>query len=545
MDATTRFDTQIVGALPVITAYLEQLHLADHINELVPWEGDVPLGTLVEVLVINRLLNPKAMFRVDEWAQKAALADYFELEPGQLNDDRLGRALERLAAHADRVQPALLLTAIKKFGLNVTQIHYDITSVELFGAYEREVAEGETPPTPMPAYGRTKSGRKNVKQIQLGMNVTGDGGVPISHLPLAGNAAEAPTHLVNLRQLRDLLPQRKLVYIADTKLDTPENLLTVVAHGGEFLCGGAFLPDLKQEFLRQRKKLKRIDYFPKSQAKLPEDERDEYRALEVTKRLEGIVEGKQVRLKYRQIFVWSEAKERQEAQTRERHMAKIREEFENVQRNLNRYSLKTQEAIVRRLEAAKGKYNEGTLFVYDLTKDRRGQFHLTWKLDQKALEQRKLVEGVYVLKTNLGSTKYPLAKVLAKYKEQSTVERRIHYLKGPLAVAPMFLKNPERIAGLLYILVWALMVLTLMERQVRRGLKGKPLYGLYPENRPSPAPTGPALLDCFATLCIVIVIEHGERHRRLAQPTETQRKLLGLLGIPPDALRTFKKRCGT
>jgi hypothetical protein len=75
-------------------------------------------------------------------------------------------------------------------------------------------------------------------------------------------------------------------------------------------------------------------------------------------------------------------------------------------------------------------------------------------------------------------------------------------------------------------------------------LKGKPLYGLYPENRPSPAPTGPAMLDCFATLCIVIVIDHGKRHRRLAQPTETQRKLLGLLGIPPDTLRTFKKRCG-
>lgn len=544
MDATTRFDTQIVGALPVITDYLERLQLAEHLNELVPWEGDVPLGRLVEVLIINRLLNPKAMFRVDAWAQKSAVADYFELEAGQLNDDRLGRALERLAAHAHLVQPALLLTAIKKFGLDVTQIHYDITSVELFGAYELELAEGATPPAALPAYGRTKSGRKNVKQIQLGVNVTGDGGVPISHLPLAGNAAEAPTHLENLRQLRKLLPQKKLVYIADTKLDTPENLLTVVAHGGEFLCGGAFMPELKQEFLRLRKKLKRIDYSPKSQSKLPKEERDEYRAFEVARRLEGVVEGKQVRLKHRLIFVWSEAKERQESQTRDRHIAKIREQFENVERNLNRYSLKTQEAILRRLEAAKAKYNEGTLFLYELSQDRRGQFHLTWKLDPKALEQRKLVEGVYVLKTNLAATKYPLASVLAKYKEQSTVERRIHYLKGPLAVAPMFLKNPERMAGLLYILVWALMVLTLMERQVRRSLKGKPLYGLYPENRPSPAPTGPALLDCFETLCIVIVIDHGERHRRLAQPTETQRKLLGLLGIPPDTLRTFKKRCG-
>ena len=47
-------------------------------------------------------------------------------------------------------------------------------------------------------------------------------------------------------------------------------------------------------------------------------------------------------------------------------------------------------------------------------------------------------------------------------------------------MAPMFLKAPERIAGLLCILIWALMVLALMERQVRSELKGQPLYGLYP-----------------------------------------------------------------
>jgi len=96
----------------------------------------------------------------------------------------------------------------------------------------------------------------------------------------------------------------------------------------------------------------------------------------------------------------------------------------------------------------------------------------------------------------------------------------------------------------LCILVWALLVLALMERQVRRGPKGKPLYGLYPENRPSPAPTRPALLECFSTLCIVIVKDRGTTTRRLAQPTTIQQTLLRLLGIPPDGLRTFKRRCG-
>jgi transposase len=416
--------------------------------------------------------------------------------------------------------------------------------VELFGAYELEVPDGQPAPTPMPAYGRTKSGRKNVKQVQVGVNVTGDGGVPVAHAALDGNAAEAPTHLDNLRRLKEVLPRRKLLYIADTKLDTPANLLAVAAGGGQFLCGGAFSPQLQQRYLRHRRKLRPVAYHPKSQEHLPPEQRDQYKAFELTDRLRGKVDGQDVRLKYRLIFVWSQAKARQEAATRERHMAKIQEAVAAVERNLNRYSLKTQGAILRRLEAAKAKYGEGTLFEYELTCDRRGQFHLRWAIRAKALEEWKLLEGVYVLKTDLPTRSHPLALALAKYKEQSQVERRIRHLKGALAVAPVFLKNPERIAGLLCILVWALMVLALMERQVRRGLKGKPLYGLYPENRPSPAPTGPALLDCFHTLCVVIVKHRGTTARRLAEPTDTQRTLLRLLGIPPEALRTFKRRCG-
>lgn len=544
MDASTRFTTEIVGALPVITNYLDRLELAKTVDELVPWEGDVPLGTLVEILVTNRLLNPKALFRIDTWAHKAGLAAYYGLGPGQLNDDRLGRALERLPAHAETIQAGLVLQSVKKFKLDVSQVHYDITSVELFGAYEIDRPDGAPPPTPLPTYGRTKSGRKNVKQVQLGVNVTGDGGVPVAHAALDGNTAESTTHLDNLRRLRATLPRKWQLYIADTKLDTPENLLAVAQSNGKFLCGGAFTTDLQALFLRQRKQLHPVAYWPKSQEQRPPEERDQYQAFELPHRLEGKHAGRKKALEYRLIFVWSEGKERQEAATRARHMAKIQVEFETIARNLNKYSLKTAEAVIRRLEAIRGNYTEGKLFTYQLTTKRSGQLELHWEIDAKALKEWQLLEGVFVLKTNLAKRVCPLKRILRKYKEQSQVERRIHHLKGPLAVAPMFLEKPERIAGLLCILVWALMVLALMERQVRRSLKGKPLYGLYPENRPSPAPTGPALLECFSTLCIVIVKHHGRTSRRLGQPDDVQAKLLLLLGIPPDALKTFKRRCG-
>jgi transposase len=544
MDAATQFQTQIVGALPAITHYFDTLDLAATIDQIVPWEGDIPLGTLVEVLIANRLLQPKALFRVGQWAQAAALTDYFDLTAEQLNDDRLGRALERLPKYADSIQAALVLKAVEHFQLDVRQIHYDLSTVELYGAYQIETAEGQTPPSPMPAYGRTKSGRKHIKQVQFGLDVTGDGAVPVGHLPLDGNAPEVNSHLENLKILARTLPKSKLLYVADTKLDAPDNLLAIAARKGQFLCGGVFSPLLQERYLKLRGQLHQVDYFPQSQAKRPPEKRDQYKAVEVSEHIEGMVAGRRVQLDYRLIFVWSESKARQEATTRERHLAKIRVEFEAVQRNLGRYSLKTTEAILRRLEAAKGKYAEGALLEYHLTQDKGGRFQLEWGLDATALQRWQHLEGVYVLKTNLPRTTHRLTKVLRTYKEQSQVERRFHHMKGPLAVAPMFLKNPERIAGLLCILVWALMVLALMERQVRQELNGQPLYGLYPENRPSPAPTGPALIHSLSGLCVVIVRQGGTVARRLGQPDAPQRRVLQLLGIKSEQLQTFKRRCG-
>ena len=84
-----------------------------------------------------------------------------------------------------------------------------------------------------------------------------------------------------------------------------------------------------------------------------------------------------------------------------------------------------------------------------------------------------------------------------------------------------------------------------MERQVRKNLKGQPLYCLYPENRPSPAPTGPRLIEKFETLCIVIIHDASGTHRRLSQLSSIQREILKLLDLPDTALKTFKRRCGT
>lgn len=572
MDSTTRFTTQRVGALPIVVAYLEKMRLAEVIDTHVPWEGEVPLGMLIEIMVCNRLLNPKAQYKIGEWAQRVGVCDYYDVTLEQLNDDRLGRALERIAQHAFTIQSQLLLILIRKFRLDVSNIHYDISNVELYGDYERQLkaiektqrdsqaeaaasTAGDDPAEtdcgqatadrcqrgPMPMYGRTKSGRKNVKQVQFGINVARDGAVPIDLLPFDGNEAEVKTHLENLDRLRRMLPTKQLVYTADTKFDSPENLLANKAAGGQFLCGGVFQPHLKKEYLKHRDEMKVVDYCPKSKQHLPEDKRPKYKVYETYEQLEGDVDGRTVRLKYRQLFVWSEAKAEEEAKTRQRHIDRTKAEFDKICTNLNKYTLKTREKIVSRLESAKSKYAVGEIFTYALS-ERKGSFSLTWQIDPAALNRLERLEGAYVVKTDLAKSEYSSGAVLQEYKEQIHVERRIGDIKGPLAIAPMFLEKPVRIAGMMYILLWALMAMALMERDVRKNLKGKPMYGIYPENRPSHAPTGKSILEQFEDLSIVIMKHHGNHARRLAELSKVQRHLIDLMNLPPTSLRTFKAR---
>ncbi len=546
--------TQLIGALPIIQAYFDKLDLADTIDRLVPWEGQVPLGTLCEILIANRLLNPEPLYRLGEWAEQAGLTDFYQVPVAHLNDDAFGRALERFAEYASDIEAALALRAVKEFDLDLAQIHYDITTVELYGAYQA-YTQSQAPssqataqePTavngyqpPKPTYGHSKSGRKNLKQVQLGLDVLGDGAVPISHCVLDGNTAEATTHLGNLQRLKAALPTSKFVLITDCKGDTQENLLRIAAEGCDFLCTGAFTETLQQRYLRLQHKMHRIAYYPKSQEDRQPEDRDEYRAHEVSELLQGEVNGKKVRRRYRLLFVWSQARAWQQQQTRLRHVSKIKDEFVKVETNLNKYSLKTQQAIVARLEKAKGRYSEGSLFEYELSA-KAGRFQLSWRVDEKKAKQWQELEGVYVLKSSRDRATHPVAQEVATYKEQSNVEKRYRHIKGPLAVMPAFLEKPERIAGLMGVVVWALLVLALQERQVRKSLKGKPLFGLYPENRPSRAPTGPSILACFGKLCVVLFLHEGFVRRQLAQLTALQQKMLDLLGVLETDLHCYAR----
>src|SRR5206468_4491608 len=63
--------------------------------------------------------------------------------------------------------------------------HHDVA---LYGAY---ADEPETPEAPRPAYGHSKDGRDDLKQVLLSLGVSGDGGLPLRIGVRDGNRSDS------------------------------------------------------------------------------------------------------------------------------------------------------------------------------------------------------------------------------------------------------------------------------------------------------------------------------------------------------------------
>src|SRR5262249_57309996 len=93
------------------------------------------------------------------------------------------------------------LTAQEVYAIATPWLHQDTTTIALYGAYEDEP---KTPQAPRPAYGHSKDGRDDLKQVLLSLGVGGDGGIPLRLGLRDGNrsdSVETPTAIQECRGL--------------------------------------------------------------------------------------------------------------------------------------------------------------------------------------------------------------------------------------------------------------------------------------------------------------------------------------------------------
>lgn len=194
-----------MGSLPVIADFSRRLDIAGIVDRACPMRdvGAFSHGQVIEALIANRLTSPKAMVAVADWAHTCAVDEVYGIAPDALNDDRLGRALDALADQVDRAVGSVGAKAIDVFGIDAARLHWDMTSISLYGAYQQPDDDH-----PAPAFGHPKDRRTDLKQIQAGLAVAADGGIPLFHRAYDDNAAEIAQVTDSMHALQDLAAPR-------------------------------------------------------------------------------------------------------------------------------------------------------------------------------------------------------------------------------------------------------------------------------------------------------------------------------------------------
>ncbi|CAN5117603.1 IS1634 family transposase [soil metagenome] len=517
-----------LGALPVVAEFCCRLGIGDIIDRLCPVR-DVAIAThgqVIEALVANRLTSPSPLLRVEDWARDWAVPEVLGVDAETLNDDRLGRALDAIAPELDAIVGSVGAAAIAGFGIDVSRLHWDMTSISLFGDYHALEAGFAAP-----SYGKPKDRRPDLKQIQAGLAVSGDGGIPVLARAFDGRAGEVNQVVGAMEALRAMAGERRFLLVGDSKLVSYANLTAMIDAGVSFVAPASKIYVSAATLGAQDKDAAEVaDYVAdRDRHKMAED-RGSYRVVEDTMVMAGKRKADSD-LVLRRVFVWSSARAGAAAHARAKKLDRARGDLERLGRGLGSRHYPDIAAVEARLGVIARKRKVAAYLRSHLGTDAGGRPTLDWHFDEAALAAEAATDGWYALVTNLDPAEADAVEVLRRYKGQEVVERRYGDFKGPLAVAHMFLKSNRRIEALIGVICLALLVFCLVERQVRIAIAPEAtMVGLHPAKRPA-RPTGRAIFGALVTMRLIPASRAGPAV--VPRPNDVQLRLLVLLDVDP------------
>ena len=521
----TSLESLEIGAAPVVRRFLDRLQLEPLLRRhLPPGRGRpeaMPTSLVLCTLVTNLLLARRPLYALPEWLARRVPA-HLGLQPAQvalLQDDRLGRALDRLY-RADRASllTAVVVQAVREFGIELQQLHNDTTTVTFSGTYanQRPAADRDRPPRITLGY--NKDHRPDLKQLLFSITVSADGAVPVHCKTYDGNTTDDQIHIETWSFLHQLIGHANFLYVADCKLCTRENMSYIADRQGRFLT---VLPRTRAE----------TDWFRGYLQGHALDWTEVWRQPNPRRQTgpdivyEGVESPRCSQEGYRILWYRSSQKLQEDRDQRQTRMARARAFLDGLQapgRRRFRTYAQAQAAgqqLVDREQVSRWLHARVETEVEELfrqvgpgrpgpaTEYRREQvttYRIVLDEDADAVAADARCDGLFPLVSN--DTQLNLTEALAKYKYQPFLEKRHEQLKSVFRVAPVWLKSPRRVASLLWLYFVVELVQALVEREVRRQMRAGSVdwLNLYPENRASEAPTAELV---FATL------EGHRRHR--------------------------------
>jgi len=545
---------KILNVKPLVTHYMDQLSLNRLFEKYIPKtpKMDVAPADALSLLVFNIINSPNPLYKISEWA-----TDYLDgigektQEASKYNDDCLGRNLDRLyKCNRNELMLDLAADAIKAHQLEINKIHNDSTTVTFKGRYENQ-----DPEAVQLRHGHNKDFRPDCLQLVFGLNIIDDGHVPLSFTLFDGNQTDDKTHIPNWEQLRQMLDKADFIYVADCKLCSEENLDYIHLNGGYFITVVPKNRSMLKQFSQQ---LENGGVKWQPAYSVPDNRKPSMQHSFYTFEAGPTEKG------YRLIQVLSTAKAHQDQKTRERRLAKAEAGLAELSGKLNRYKLKTRKqietAIAKTIKSVKELIDielleHKTPYRKKISAGRPGPnsiyedhikitYELKWKQNQIAIDQKALADGTFPLITN---TAHECAEVLRTYKQQPRLEKRFSTTKSVLEIAPVFLEKSSRIEAVTFLYFVALMVISLIERAIRKQMAEESVENLaiLPQKMKTANPTWNNLRYLFRNVHLsqIFIKEHLVK-QTLKGLHEIHIEVLRLLGVPASVYLNLARESG-
>ena len=537
-----------VQHLPIVKAYADKIGLVEVINQLVPTEIAVDPGTIVLGMILDTLSGRSPLYRLEEFFahQDTALLLGQTIAPEAFNDDTVGRVLERLYATGTmKVFTACAVRADQVCHFDKRYVHFDTTSVSVYGAYlpPEDQQEHEVPFTITHGYSKDK--RPDLKQFVFA-TLCVDRAIPIWGTPEDGNASDKTVNNTLLSNIATFLGKHGVapgayIYVADAALVTEENLGAL----GDTLfitrlpatyneCGRLIAEAVAHNAWED------VGVLAHTQ---PTKHRPatSYKASEGEVTLYGTA--------YRAVVVHSSAQDKRRQQRLARGLQASYSTMQTTVRTAEQqeyFCRADADAAAAQLRTVHPPYHLVDVTVEERPVYGRGRpsshkprpvtamrykLKTTIRPHTERISRMEEAGGCFVLLTNVptaGHLAHSAREILSVYKEQHGTEQNYGFLKDPVIVNSLFLKKPERIEALGLVLLLSLLLWRLMERQMRAHVEstGMPLPGW--DKKTTERPTAFMMMTKFAG---VLVGKVGPE-RQLARPlSAVQQQYLVALGV--------------
>ena len=372
--------------------------------------GKSKKAMLVMIMICGRILTQGSRRHLKFWKDGQAIEEIFGIS--DFDEDDLYEAMDWLEERQGDIEKRLFNLRYK--GKIVKLFLYDITSSYLEGQYN-ELAE----------YGYNRDGKKGKKQIVYGL-LTDEEGAPIAVEVFKGNTIDSTTVTDQIKKLARRFEVEEVIFVGDRGMVKKTGIESIDENKWHYITA---ITKVQIESLIKQDVLQ-LELFDEELVEV-EDKGIRYILRRNPVRMEEIRKNRNER-----IFKI------------ESYCEELNLKLTNKVRSREDVALKDLLNKITQLKLTK-------IFTVRV-KDRR----LSLEKNVVLLEELSLLDGCYVIKTNIKKEELNTEKVHSAYKNLSFVEWAFRTMKtGFLEVRPLYHRKANRTRACVLIAMFAYMIL--------------------------------------------------------------------------------------